>query len=383
MHDSKKIIGLSLFSNVGIAETRFSEIGVDIKVANEIDPKRAKFYSEIHPKTNMICGDITNATVMTKIIQASKNAKVNFVIATPPCQGMSEAGKRNIFDERNQLISYSIDVIKALEPRYILIENVPTLLKTKIIINNKIFSIPEYVHNELGEKYKINKDTLLRAMDIGLPQMRKRHIYLMTRKDLNLEWHFPKKDRQVNLREAIGDLPCIDPILREGYDFTLQKFPNFEKKLQKGQEVSKWHRPPVHSWKQVEWMLNTPSGKSAIYNKVFFPKKNDGSRIKAHHNNYRRMHWDKPSRTITQNNGVISSLCCVHPGRPHKSGGTIVYSDPRVFTIYEIMIVSSIPENWNIPLWANETFIRKVIGEGIPPLMVNKVMLELLKYLEH
>jgi DNA (cytosine-5)-methyltransferase 1 len=379
---SKKILGVSLFANVGIAEALFSEIGVEIKVANEIDEKRVKFYSEVYPETNMICGDITDEKIFKKIINESKKAGVNFVIATPPCQGMSEAGKRDIFDERNQLISYTIDLIKELNPEFVLIENVPTLLKTKIIINDEVVTIPEYVRHELGDAYNINKDTLLKAMDIGVPQMRKRNIFLMTRKDLNLEWIFPAKEEQINLRDSLGDLPRLDPMLREGIDFTLEKFPDFEKKRDEAEKISKWHRPPVHSWKQVEWMMHTPSGKSAIYNDVLFPQKNDGERVKAHHNNYRRMNWDKPSRTITQNNGVISSLCCVHPGREYIADGTTLYSDARVLTIFEIFIVSSLPTDWNIPSWADESFIRKVIGEGIPPLMVKKVMLELLKLLE-
>ena len=90
------------------------------------------------------------------------------------------------------------------------------------------------------------------------------------------------------------------------------------------------------------------------------------------------MHWDKPSRTITQNSGVISSLCCVHPVR--KEGD--VYSDTRALTIYELMIVSSIPLDWNIPDWANENLIRKVIGEGIPPLLVKKTFETLIDQLD-
>lgn len=382
MNKLKKIVGVSLFANVGIAEALFADIGVDIKVANEIDEKRAKFYSEVYPETKMICGDITDVKIFKEIVNESKKANVNFVIATPPCQGMSEAGKRDVFDERNQLISYTVDLIKELNPDFVLIENVPTLLKTKIIIEDEVITIPEYVRNELGKDYNINKETLLKAMDIGVPQMRERNIFLMVRKDLNLEWNLPKKEKQITLREAIGNLPSLDPLLREGIEFTLEKFPEFEKKRLEAEKVSKWHTPPKHSWKQVEWMMHTPSGKSAIYNDTHFPQKADGSRIKAHHNNYRRMHWDKPSRTITQNNGVISSLCCVHPGREYLLNGEVLYSDPRALTIFEVMIVSSLPTNWNIPSWADETFIRKVIGEGIPPLMVKKVMLELLKLLE-
>ena len=93
------------------------------------------------------------------------------------------------------------------------------------------------------------------------------------------------------------------------------------------------------------------------------------------------MAWDKPSRTITQNNGVIPSLACVHPGRPYIINGELLYSDPRVLTIYEVMIVSSLPLNWPIPEWANESLIRKVIGEGIPSKLIKVIVEHLTKQL--
>jgi DNA (cytosine-5)-methyltransferase 1 len=210
--------------------------------------------------------------------------------------------------------------------------------------------------------------------------MRQRNIYLLVKKDLKIDWNFPTKQKEVTLAEAFTNIPSLDPMLREGLDFTIKIFPDFEKKRKNALKVSKWHTPPIHSWKQVEWMMNTPSGTSAIYNDLYYPKKENGDRIKAHHNNYRRMDWKKPSRTITQNNGVISSLCCVHPGHKIiKKNGEVIYSDPRVFSIYELLVVSSLPLDWPIPDWAEESFIRKVIGEGIPSLLVKNIMLELLK----
>ena len=377
----KEIIGLSLFANVGIAEAYFPEIGVEIKVANEIDEKRANLYSDLYPETEMIVGDICDDEIFNKTVDSSLSNKVNFVIATPPCQGMSEAGKRNVFDERNQLIYNTVKLIKKIKPEFIFIENVPTSLKTKIIIEGKIITIPDFIKSELSKFYTINDDSLLKAMEVGVPQMRERNIFLMVKKDLNINWCFPEKEEPINLREAIGHLPSIDPILREGIELTEKYFPEFEIKRKKALRVSKWHKPPMHSWRQVQWMMHTPSGKSAIYNDLFFPQKNGGVRIKAHHNNYRRMHWDKPSRTITQNNGVISSLCCVHPGREYSEKGETLYSDARVLSIYEILLVSSLPTDWSIPDWVNESFLRRVIGEGIPPLMVKKIMLKLINLL--
>lgn len=373
-----RLKGLSLFSNVGIAEAYFEQIGLDILIANELIEKRAKFYADVYPHSEMIVGDITDDELRNQIVKKSIDSEIDLIIATPPCQGMSVAGNRNEFDERNQLIYYAVDVIKRVKPKYAIIENVPTILRTKIMVNGETMFIPDYLRESLSE-YHFNSESLIKAMDHGVPQMRERNIFLLVRNDINMEWTFPEKEPVIDLEHAIGHLPSLDPILREGMDLTLEKFPGFLKKKEQGISVSKWHFPPKHSWKQVEWMMHTPTGKSAIYNPVYFPQKEDGTPVVAHHNHYRRMYWDKPSRTITQNNGVISSLACVHPGRKYYQNGDILYSDPRVLTIYELLIVSSLPVDWPIPDWADETFIRKVIGEGIPSRLVKVIVEKLIK----
>ena len=370
-----KLKGLSLFANVGIAEAYMKEIGIDIKIANEIDIDRARFYKEVYPETEMICGDITNNEIRSSIIEKSISHKVDFIIATPPCQGMSDAGLRLKYDPRNQLISYAVDVIKKVKPKFVLLENVPQQLKTKIKYNDEIILIPEYIKKELGDDYRFNYNNLVMAKDYGVPQLRERCIFLLVRNDLKYNWEFPEKQKEITLFEAIGNLPSLDPKLRDGMDLTLEKFPDFYKKQEKALSVSKWHFPPTHSWKQVEWMMHTPTGKSAIYNEKHYPQKDDGTPVVAHHNHYRRLKWDMPCRTITQNNGVISSLACVHPGREYQSkNGETLYSDARVLTIYELLIVMSLPLDWNIPEWASESFIRKVIGEGIPSKLVKTIM---------
>lgn len=375
-----RLKGLSLFSNVGIAEAYMEEVGIDILIANEINEERAKFYQDVYPKTHMICGDITDEKVQNVIIKESIEKGIDFVIATPPCQGMSEAGLRLDFDERNQLVSFAIKIIKAIKPKFVFLENVPQQLKTKIKYGNDIILIPEYIKRELANSYHFNENTLVMAKDYGVPQLRERNIFLLVRNDISIRWEFPEKKAEITLEEAIGNLPSLDPLLKEGIDLTLEKFPDYEVKRQRALKISKWHVPPKHSWRQVQWMMHTPTGKSAIYNEIYFPQKKDGTRIKAHHNNYRRLKWDMPCRTITQNNGVISSLACVHPGREYMSqDNEVLYSDPRVLTIYELMIVTSLPLNWPIPVWANETLIRRVIGEGIPSKLVKEIILELFK----
>ncbi len=373
-----KLRGLSLFANVGVAEAYLDSIGVDILIANELIEERARFYADVYPKTHMITGDITDVRTRNSIVNEAIEKDVNFIIATPPCQGMSRVGKMDEFDERNQLISYAVDVIKRVNPEYVLIENVTTILKTKISINGEIMLIPEYLKKQLGDNYTFNKETKVKAMYYSIPQMRYRNIFLLVRKDKNVSWEFPPHTKEVNLEEAIGNLPSLDPELREGMELTLEKFPDFYRKKEAAAKISRWHRPPVHSWKLVECMLHTPTNESASNNAIYYPKKDNGTRVKAHYNQYRRLSWDKPCRCLTQNNGVISSLACVHPGRPYTVDGETLYSDARVFSIYEILIISSLPLDWPIPDWASETLIRKVIGEGIPSKLIKVIMESLL-----
>ena len=170
-----------MFSNVGVAEAYLDEIGIDILIANEIDSSRAKFYKHLYPKTDMIIGDITNESVRDNIVNKANMQEIDILIATPPCQGMSKTGKRDPYDIRNQLISYAIDVIKRVKPKFIMIENVPKQLTTKIDYNGERILIPEYIKRELNEEYCFNEETIVNASFYGVPQNRIRSIFLLSR----------------------------------------------------------------------------------------------------------------------------------------------------------------------------------------------------------
>ena len=92
---------LSLFANVGIAETYLSELGIDVIVANELVEERCKFYKHLYPSVNMIQGDITDEEIFAKVIAEAQAAGVEMLIATPPCQGMSCAGRKDPKDPSN------------------------------------------------------------------------------------------------------------------------------------------------------------------------------------------------------------------------------------------------------------------------------------------
>ena len=366
------IKGISLFSNVGLAETYLKDVGVDIVIANELIEKRARFYKHLYPECEVVNGDITDTAVFDSIVSRAKELGVEFLIATPPCQGMSIAGLMNPYDERNSLVKYAIDAIQAIRPKFVLLENVPRQMVTPIFYEGKELLIPEYIEQRLSEFYNICVESQINTADYGIPQRRERAIIIMTRKDCGCSWTFPEKESShINLEEAFQGIPDLWPVIREPeYAHALPE--NTKEAL----SFHKWHIPPTHSWRHVLCMLYTPTGNTAFDNEYYYPRNKDGSRIKGYDTTYHRMFWDKPAPTITRHNSVIGSQNNVHPGREWKkdADGNMMYTNPRVLSIYELMVASSLPADWNIPDWASHELIRQVIGEGIPPLLIKKIV---------
>ena len=341
------IKGVSLFANVGIAETYMKKHGIKVVVANELLKKRAEFHTAMHPQCKMIEGDITQEETFEKILSLAKKKKCDFLIATPPCQGMSLAGKMQENDPRNSLIKYVIKMAKELQPNNILIENVPRVLETYLVDKNRKIKISEFIKEELEPLgYTINP-VVVNSADYGTPQRRRRAIFLISKFG---KWDLPPKQEQITVREAIAHLPSLES---------------------RGSSDILFHNAKKHNLRHIAFLKHTPSGKTALHNKVHYPKKEDGTRIKGFGTTYKRISWDKPAPTITMANGSISSQNNVHPGRKRKDG---TYSDARVLTLKEIFILSGLPDDWTPPEWAKENLIREVIGEGVPPKLVGSLL---------
>ncbi len=350
--NKKRLKGISLFASAGIGETYFKEVGVDILVANELIKQRADLYKSISPETNVICGDITDARVFESIIEAAPKP-LDFILASPPCQGMSIAGKNREqasfeVDPRNYLITYVVKAIQRMHPTYVLIENVLALLKVKLEYNDEMRSILEILGLEFGDQYSIDSK-VVDSSDYGVPQARLRAIIKMHKK--GTVWNWPQKyDHKITVREAIGYLPSLEAGERSNI---------------------KWHYARPHTPENVLWMKHTPTGHTAFENPVYFPQKKDGTPVKGYHSSYRRIKWDAPAPTITIRNDCIASQRNVHPGRQLPDG---TYSDARVLTPLELMILDSLPVDWNIPSDTPELLIRQCIGESIPPLMLKQIV---------
>ncbi len=143
------VYGCSLFSNVGIDETYFKNNGVKIVLANELLDKRCDFYRHLYPDVEMVCGDITQSQIFNLLVKKYKEKGCKFLIATPPCQGMSQAGKMDENDVRNRLIIDTVKFISKTLPDNIIIENVPGILKFSIKVNGKQVKIVDYISSEL------------------------------------------------------------------------------------------------------------------------------------------------------------------------------------------------------------------------------------------
>jgi DNA (cytosine-5)-methyltransferase 1 len=345
------IKALSLFSSAGVGELLLEDLGIDVVVSNELLEKRSNFYKHVYPNKLHINGDIRKQETKDTII-SNINKDVKLLIATPPCQGVSSLGKNKmqdqyIEDERNFLIYDVFYFIENHDFDAILIENVERYSKMFFPYKGKLLKLYDLLIQKYSTKYTI-EHSLLNAKDYGVPQSRPRYFIKMFKS--NYSWPWPKQQQEITLKEAIGHLPS----------------------LESGETSNiRWHYAKTHNERDILAMKHTPSGKSAMKNEIYYPKRKDGKKIKGFHNTYKRLDWEVPCHARTTNSGNIGSHNNVHPGRL-KSDGT--YTDARVLSIHELMIVSSIPLDWNIPEWASDTQIRHVIGESVPPLLMYNVL---------
>ena len=346
-----KINAISLFASAGIGELNLHEGNLNFVAANELLEKRAETYKFFYPETKMFQGDIVDEELKRSLIEYGKLNNVKFLLATPPCQGLSSAGKNKHqdhfeVDRRNFLVLELFDFINELDLDFVLIENVPRFIEMYFPYNNDYYTLEQLLNELYSNKYEIEV-RILNAKDYGVCQSRPRAIIKMYKR--GLRWPWPIEEPEITLQQAIGHLPSLEP----------------------GQKSSiKWHEAKNARQEIIEAMRHTPPGRSAMANEVYYPKKENGERIKGFHNTYKRMVWDKPASARTTYSGSISSHNNVHPGKLLPDG---TYSDPRVLSLLETFIVSSIDTNIEFPKGSTDTYIRTIIGESIPPLMLQKI----------
>jgi DNA (cytosine-5)-methyltransferase 1 len=105
---------------------------------------------------------------------------------SPPCQGFSTAGKRDFYDDRNQLFREYVRLLRGLRPKVLIMENVSGMVKGKMKL---VFAD---ILRELKASGYMVSARLLNAMYFNVPQSRERMIFVGIREDLGIEPSHPQ-----------------------------------------------------------------------------------------------------------------------------------------------------------------------------------------------
>lgn len=409
---------LSLFSSAGIGELGIKAAGLNILLSNELLQSRCDLYKENYPETKSLCGDIW--ALKDEIVDDWKSFDVGnpfLVYATPPCQGMSfnSVGKRLAEirkgrapkdDPRNQLIIPTIEIVKKLRPEWLLLENVEGMNNTIIPVGDGNYkSIIGYIREELSPEYEGGPE-VVNCADYGIPQTRVRLITIFTRNKNGIEYYrkngtfLPRRTHSqvrtdstepwVTLRDAIGSMPAL----------SAEKGKNKDKSIP-------WHIVPVMKPEKFWWVKNTPANETAYNNQcvecgysenprhgmrfvdgrhtykndtpiycekcgALLPRptmidKETGQRrrIKGFDSAYRRMSWDTPAPTLTQNLQAEASDKKIHPDQN------------RTLSVYEGLVLQTIADyEYKFSVGGKAITSNsccKVIGESVPPRLIELI----------
>jgi len=197
----KQYTVISLFAGCGGSSLGYKMAGYKELLAVEWDKNAVETLKLNFKGLNIFHGDIKDLTVDECLkITGLKKGELDILDGSPPCQGFSTAGKRQVNDARNDLFKEYVRLIKGLNPKVFVMENVSGMIKGKM--KGRYIEIWEELNN-IG--YNV-KSKIMNAMWYDVPQSRDRLIFIGVRKDLNKEPTFPKpKKTFITVGEAIKD----------------------------------------------------------------------------------------------------------------------------------------------------------------------------------
>lgn len=330
---------ISLFSGCGGLDLGFERAGFNIPVANEFDKTIWATFKANHPNTHLIEGDIRQVT--KEDIEQFINGEVDGIIGGPPCQSWSEAGSlKGIKDARGQLFFDYIRILKEFQPKFFLAENVSGMLANRHL---------EAVQNILNLFDDAGYDvsfTLVNAKDYGVAEERKRVFYIGFRKDLHIDFGFPKgstkdDDKKITLRDIIWDLQ--------------------DTAVQSGEKNH--HNPEA---------INNNEYYTGAYSPIFMSR----NRVKG---------WDEQAFTVQ----ASGRQCQLHPQAPKMvkvaqndcrfvEGKEHLY---RRMTIREVARVQGFPDDFKF-IYDDTNTAYKMIGNAVPVNLAYEIAVAIKKYLE-
>ena len=192
---------ISLFAGCGGSSLGYQMAGYEELLAVEIDDNAVETFKLNFLDVLILQKDITKTTGQ-EILDLCKINKgdLDVLDGSPPCQGFSTAGKRQVCDERNDLVGHYIRLVSEIQPKVFIMENVSGMIKGKM---KGLFI--KYIKQMKELDYNVSC-RLLNAKWFSVPQSRERMICIGMRKDIGLPI-FPKAhDKIITVKEAISNL---------------------------------------------------------------------------------------------------------------------------------------------------------------------------------
>lgn len=350
-----KLKVLDLFAGVGGMSYGFEQAGLNIVGAVEFDESIAQSMKKNHKNTEVFIEDIKS--LKTKDVK-EKIGEIDIIVGGPPCQGFSLKGKRlGLNDDRNFLFREYIKYVKYFNPKYVVIENV-----LGIISSNNGYFVKEIIDEFKKIGYKINYG-ILNASDFGVPQNRKRAIFMGT--NMNNEILLPvketKDEKKITVWDAISDLAYLSS--GEGvFESEYKNKPNgkYQVAMHKGSKKLFNHIVTNHSVVSLDRLKRIPpeKGKEFLKEKI----------TSTFGQTWGRLEKKKQSPTIVTRFDTPSNGKNSHPFLH------------RTITPREAARIQSFPDNFIFH--GNKTSVKKQIGNAVPPLLGKAIAKYILKHYE-
>jgi DNA-cytosine methyltransferase len=355
---------VSLFAGCGGSSLGYKQAGFDIKLAVEWDTKAADVYKRNFDGTQMFVGDIADLTAEEALeITGLQPGELDVLDGSPPCQGFSTAGRRKFEDSRNRLFEEYVRMIDVFKPKMLVMENVSGLRKGKMKL---MFAEMTIALKQAGYRVSCRE---LNAWWYGVPQDRRRLIWVGVREDLDMEPGHPAPTvmRAVSVREALGILYDADV---QGINAKMRN-PDFENKWKDGEGVGPTlmsSRPPTISIDTNRYKKDNDKksvdGVAGSFRAVQKPRLvQEGIQV-----NYTfPCNADRDGKPMEQ---PVGTMAAIRP--PSVTDGTSV----RYLTIEESKILQGFPESFQLK--ENE---YKFVGNSVCPPMAEALGRHLLRLL--
>lgn len=375
---SDRPIAVDLFCGVGGLGLGVEQAGFDVVAAFDSLAFNIESHQANFPETKSVQLDLSKQSGDDlRRIGEFNDTDVDLLFGGPPCQGFSIGGKRDLDDQRNLLVYDFARLIREIQPKYFLMENVQGLMTehSKPILDS-------FIRRTKRAGYGVVENVrVLNAADYGIPQRRKRVIVLGFRKDLAAP-SYPEPTtplngvgsrRRITVRDAIYDLPSLENFdqLFECDEYP-ERLPNPRRRyarILRGLDLDEFDLSLPRSPRMaVTGFLRTNHAANIVRR---FAKTPQGGVDPV--SRYIRLDWDDVSPTLRAGTGADH-------GR-HTAPRPIHPSAPRCITTREAARLHSFPDwfTFNGTRWND----FRQIGNSVPPLLGRAVAAEILKCLTH